>query len=558
MKATSYRGVLSFVLHSHLPYARRAGRWPHGEEWVHEAATECYLPLLQQLDRLAKAGTPFALTIGITPVLAEQLADPHINEHLEAYLEDKVGRAEGDVRRFARLGDVDREDVAVFHRDRYSGLRRSYVEEYGRDIIGQFRRLQDAGCIEVATSAATHGYLPLLATDESIRGQVESGVSAYVRHFGKPPVSFWMPECAYRPAYQDDDEGLRPGIETFLEQAGVRVTFSETHLVEGGRPVGKAAGDAIGPYGEIKRRYAVPTVELPPLRSTYQPYTINESTVSVLGRNNRTGLQVWSASHGYPGDYWYREFHKKDGESGLHYWRVTGSEIDLGEKEVYRPAFAAGRAAEHAEHFARLCQEQLDEFYDSHETVGVISGAYDTELFGHWWMEGSQWLGQVLENLANNGVRTMSAGQFIREHPPAHALALPEGSWGNGGTHFTWLNPDTEWTWPEVHQRERLMRDLATTHVSPAAPARGVLDQLARELLLLQSSDWQFLITTGQARQYAIDRFISHCERFDRLAECLAKDTPEAELVSVTEELFEQDNLFPDIDYRLWARDAAP
>src|SRR5215813_12345460 len=93
-------GAFTFVLHSHLPYARMAGRWPHGEEWIHEAATETYLPLLQALYDLKEEGVKYKITIGITPILAEQLADSDVLRNLDLYIDDKIERARKDLERF--------------------------------------------------------------------------------------------------------------------------------------------------------------------------------------------------------------------------------------------------------------------------------------------------------------------------------------------------------------------------------------------------------------------------------------------------------------------------
>ncbi len=112
-----------------------------------------------------------------------------------------------------------------------------------------------------------------------------------------------------------------PASKAFLRSTGCSEFFSETHSVEGGNPVGKAAGEAIGPYGGITRRYSpeLEAHEIDEPRTTFQPYWVGDEpgNVAVLARNNDTGQQVWSATFGYPGDYWYREFHKKDSSSGL-------------------------------------------------------------------------------------------------------------------------------------------------------------------------------------------------------------------------------------------------
>ena len=541
-------GAFSFVLHSHLPYARMAGRWPHGEEWIHEAATDTYLPLLSALHDLAAEGVRYRLTIGITPVLAEQLADADVLANLDEYIVDLLARATSDVSRFEREADGQRAADAVFYRDHFTWLIDQFRNRFGGDIIGAFRWLQDNGYVELATSAATHGYLPLFERDSAIYAQVRTGVRTYERHFGRRPESFWLPECAYRPAFVDHAGVRRPGLEEFLAEQGLLAFFVETQAILGGQPVGKSAGDAIGPYGAVPRRYTLPLVvdAAPTQRTTFQPYWVAEPRVAAIGRNVTTGLQVWSADHGYPGDVRYREFHIKDGESGLRYWRVTGAKVELGDKAVYEPAPAFARATEHARHFAALVEEQARGYAESSGRYGLISAAYDTELFGHWWFEGVAWLKDVLRTLAaSETVDLTGAAQFVREHPPEEIVALPEGSWGQQGTHFTWRNADTMWMWPIISGAQRRIEDIAAAHCGATGATARALAQLAREMLLLESSDWPFLVTTGQAREYAELRFTQHVERFGQLADAIERGTIDEALV---DRLWEQDKLFPDIE----------
>ncbi|MEJ2148483.1 MAG: DUF1957 domain-containing protein [Chloroflexota bacterium] len=556
-------GAFTFVLHSHLPYARLAGRWPHGEEWIHEATSETYIPLLDALYDLHEAGTEIHLTIGLTPILVEQLADADVLDHLDSYLDEKIEAAKADVTRFEKEEHEGLTFLANFYVDWFEHTKQSFDDRFKRNIIGAFKTLQDEGVIEIITSAATHGYLPLLGRDSSIYGQIKSGVEAYKRHFGRAPRAIWLPECAYRPAYITDDGQKRPGIEQFLQELGIGLFFSETHTIEGGQPVGVAAGDAIGPYGEIKRRYVIPIRQAIPERaaSTLQPYYVSDtaagpgaeqhSGVAVIGRDNRTGMQVWSADWGYPGDYDYREFHKKDTVSGLQYWRVSGARTGLGQKELYNPDWAAYKVGEHARHFAWLVADRLQQHHDQTGQYGLIASNYDTELFGHWWFEGIEWIKQVLQGLAENpAVELTSASDFIERHPPSQVLHIPESSWGMGGTHWTWDNHDTHWMWGPIHSAEGRMEALVAQYPDPDADTEDVLNMAARELLLLQSSDWPFLVTTGQAREYAIRRFTRHVERFEALASSLEVGAPDKQMA---DELFEVDKVFPNIDFR-WFR----
>jgi 1,4-alpha-glucan branching enzyme len=560
-------GAFTFVLHTHLPYARLAGRWPHGEEWIHEAATETYIPLLQTLYDLKEQGVYFRLTLGITPVLAEQLVDPDVLDHLDQFLNEKIAAAARDKAIFESPDSANPHllTLSIHYQKNFEAIKAAFHNRFNRDIIGAFRRLQDEGLIEIITSAATHAYLPLLSRDSSINAQIKTGIQSYERLFGRKPSAIWLPECAYRPAFIAEDGHTRAGLETFLEQNGLRLFFSETNAVTGGQPVGVAAGDVIGPYGYIKRRYVIPsspTLQIPERpATTFKPYYVSEtvaglsagqhSGVAVIGRNNQTGMQVWSAENGYPGDFDYREFHKKAGTSGMQYWRVTGAKIDLADKDYYHPDWASYKIDQHAEHFAHLVGDLLRQYNQQTGDYGLIASNYDTELFGHWWYEGVTWLGQVLRYLATiHDVELTTATEFIQRHPPQDVLHIPESSWGSNGTHFTWDNIETHWMWQPIHEAEVSMENLVAHFPEPDDDQRILLNQIARELLLLQSSDWPFLVTTGQAREYAIQRFNGHLERFNKLIESLESDTPNRALA---EEYYELDKLFPEIDYRWFA-----
>jgi 1,4-alpha-glucan branching enzyme len=550
-------GAFTFVLHSHLPYARQAGMWPHGEEWVHEAIAETYVPLLDALNDLAEEGVDYRLTIGITPILAEQLADPLIIEHFVNYAAERAAWAAKDVKRFEESGDVALRDLARFYHHWYARHLTSFRDRYKEDLIGAFRKLQDAGFLQIATSAATHGYLPLFSRDSSIRGQLSIGTAAYRHRFGREPRAIWLPECAYRPAIIDETGPFpirRPGLESFLAAMDLEVFFSETHTVEGGQPVGKAAGEAIGPYGAVPRRYALQVLsdEQSEPGTTFKAYWVGDAPgqVAVLGRNNRTGQQVWSGTYGYPGDFWYREFHRKDGVSGMQYWRIGGAEVDLGSKPPYEPHRAAERVQHHAENFVSLVEELVVDYGNSTGEFGVISSAYDTELFGHWWFEGVDWLKAVLRGLSRSEiVELQTASGIIEEHRPEHVLNLPESSWGAGGNHFTWMNVDTNWMWPVIHASELRMEELVEKFPSATGDLEAILNQAARELVLLQSSDWPFLVTTGQAKEYASERFTEHVERFNQLAAIADHAQPDAEDMKFLSALAERDNPFPMIDY---------
>ena len=550
------RGTLLLVLHTHLPWVLGHGRWPHGESWLYEAAAECYLPILRLLARLETEDRKGSVTLGVTPVLAEMLSTPRFRDGFLAYLGERAGRADADRREFETSGDEYARGAAVAWSEFYKRAKEDFLEKYNGDLLSALVRLQESGRIEIIVSAATHGYLPLLGRDESIEAQLGIGITSYRRRFGRRPRGIWLPECAYRPGYAwsrpvgPARAWLRPGLEEFLARKGLRYFFVDTHLVAGGAPIGS--------YEDRVAERRLDAAREGTGLSPNEPYAITASRrrkVAVLARDPRSSVQVWSADYGYPGDGAYLEFHRKHGRDGLRYWRVTDRRIPLAEKVPYDPMAAKERAEAHAEHFASLVIDRLREYQEATGRTGVVVAPFDTELFGHWWFEGPQWLESVLRRLEGQ-VEVATASSFLAKHPPRSAIRLPEGSWGQGGHHWVWLNDGTRWIWEEVYRAEDAFLEASRAARGQRKPIiRRILTQLARELLLLESSDWPFLITTVAAKDYAEARVKEHIEAFDRLASMLPQAragtlSPEDRAWLTTIEA--RDSLFPDLDLKSW------
>jgi len=572
-------GAFTFVLHGHLPYVLAHGKWPHGSDMLFECAAESYLPLLQVFDRLVGEGVSPKVTMGITPVLAEQLAAPDFRAAFADYLEER-SRAAGENReQFQREGQGHFADLAEMWREHFVAIRRSFQEEYGGDLIGAFRRLQDGGHIEVITSAATHGYLPLLGRDESVQAQVKQAVCAYERHFGRPPRGFWLPECGYRPRYAwaspvpeagPQQPHLRKGVEEFLAENGLQYFIVDTATLMGGAAVGVYVERFPGLqrlWERFRASYRPGPVDVE--KSPYQAYLVSSAVedrppVAVLVRDERTGIQVWSGEHGYPGDGWYLDFHKKHIPGAHRYWRVTSAQSDLSAKEPYEPARAAERAPENADHFCALVNELLCGHHARTGKYGILCAPYDAELFGHWWYEGPDWLYRVLKGVsADPAVDLVTCSEYLEAHTPEAAVSLPESSWGQGGFHWIWLNEWTSWIWRDIYSAEAEMPELAAlARTSGDGLLAGILSQAARELLLLEASDWPFLISTWTARDFAERRAAYHHEAFVRLAD-MARRHARGERLSSEQEGFlaecqARDSIFPDIDPNWWARVERP
>ncbi|HEX6435012.1 MAG TPA: hypothetical protein VFZ87_12250, partial [Gemmatimonadales bacterium] len=300
-----------FTLHSHLPYVLNHGRWPHGSDWLCEATLDTYLPLLGTLRGLAAENIPAPVTIGFTPVLANQLTNPLFVTEMEAFLDQRLKACDEAPASLAKTGDSHLLPLVQFWRARILQLRELF-HSVGQDLVGAFRSLEADGRLEIIGSAATHGYLPLLARDESIRLQLAVGVSEHRRLFGHPPAGCWLPECAYRPrgAWEPwptaPRTGMRRGIEEHLADAGFQFFFVDAHLAAAGRPLG-LSGDPAGDPIVHAPAVSLPTGE--PHRSPYRAYRVAHGPVAAYVRDPKASMQVWSRFEGYPGDEWYVEFH---------------------------------------------------------------------------------------------------------------------------------------------------------------------------------------------------------------------------------------------------------
>lgn len=572
-------GCFVLVLHAHIPYVLGHSTWPHGSQMLYEAAADAYLPLLWVIEELTYEGISPKFVLSLSPTTMEQLADERFQEWFVNYLNDKIYWAGENEREFAGLGDGHREYLARRWRERYQALRDSFVNRYGRDILGQFRQHQEAGHIEVMTSAATHGYLPLLRQDSSVQLQIRVAVATYEKHFGRWPRAFWLPECAYRPralwAPNPAVSGYetpypRKGVEEFLAGNGFDYFIIDTHLLAGGgpEPVDIDWEHTLGKiWGRIRK-----SREPRPYhgeKSPYFPYFVghfyeDHPPVAALVRDPQTGMKVWSAEHGYPGDADYLEFHQKHLPGDLRYWRVTGPDCPLGDKQIYQPDWAEGRAREHAGNFLWSVKETLRQQPHPGGRRPVLCAPFDAELFGHWWFEGPRFLIQALRWMHQDpDIEVLTGSEYLARYSPETAIALPEGSWGAGGGHWVWLNDDTTWTWQRIYDAELDMRALLQDHGTGHDPGmRALLEQALRELLLLQASDWQFLITTWSARDYAGERLACHHSDFKRLT-AIARKYGRGEEVTPEEWDFlgglqDRDRLFAEIDPAWFAEDDNP
>ena len=520
---------LALVLHAHLPFVRHPEHERFLEEtWLFEAITEAYLPLLQLLECWRRDGLAARLTLTLTPTLCSMLQDPLLQTRYERHLRELIELAHKEIHR-TRLEERFHK-LALFYRDRFTAARDAYAA-CGRDLVAGFRQFQDAGQLEIITSAATHALLPLLADHlPSLRAQVLVARDHYRACFGRDPRGLWLPECAYI-----------EGLEAVLQEADIRWFITDTHGLLHAQP---------------QPRYA-----------TFAPI-FTPAGIAAFGRDAESARQVWSRHEGYPGDPRYRDFYRdigfdldhdyvkpylpargQRGFTGIKYHRITNH---AAEKEVYDRPAALHAADEHAGQFLAARIAQVQSVAGMMDRPPLIVAPYDAELFGHWWYEGPEFLDAVMRRAcsAQKDLTLITPGEYLRRHPTNQVATPSPSSWGEEGYWRVWLNEKNEWIYPHLRVAQERMTELARRFPQPDALPERALKQAARELLLAQASDWPFILRTGTSPGYARKRVKEHLLRFTRLYEQLTANELDADWLKQVEG---RDNLFPDVNYRYWA-----
>lgn len=474
-------------LHSHLPYSLGKGRWPFGEEWLFEIAEACYIPLLKSFNELKKEKIKFKLNLGITPVLMDQLKSDYFKEKFIEYLDIKEEKGKEDYSKYK--GEKLIKNL-IDHYLNEINEKREIFKSINYDLVEAFNQFKKDGFIEIGTSSITHSYLPLLKYDKSRELQIKNGIKVYKAYLNVDPEIFWLPECGYK-----------NGIEKLLKENKIKYFILNYHsLIE--------ESDDIFRYGrgfiklQSKNKF-----------STLFLYEIQDN-LYVLLRNPETSEIVWSRDYGYPGDGDYREFHKKSENTGFQYWRITDKTKSLGEKDIYNLEKAKEKAKIHAENFKNRIERIFIDFNQNFELNGLIVAAFDTELFGHWWYEGVEFLKQFLKFSSNSKVYETSLTKDLEKSIPIKKGKFIESSWGLGGFHYTWYNSETMWIWDKIHEAE----DIFFKEFYSLGD-KSLKMAILKEKFLLESSDFPFLVTTSTAKEYAIKRFNEHFEKFKKLFE---------------------------------------
>ena len=528
---TMEQGYLAIILHAHLPFVRHPEHEDSLEErWLFEALTESYIPLLLMLDGLERDGIECRLTLSLSPTLLSMLADPFLQHRYQERLETLIELGARELRRTRSQPSFN--VLARMVHQRLLGVRQVFVDRYRGNLVEAFKTFMETGKVEIIASAATHGYLPLLAVNPAaVRAQIQVGIACYEQFFGRRARGFWLPECGYS-----------QGVDEILREQGIRYTVLETHGVTRADP---------------RPRFGVHA-------PIYCP-----SGLAVFGRDPTSSKQVWSATEGYPGDFNYREFYRdiaydldldylrpyihRDGirlDTGFKYFRITGK---TEHKEIYVSDRAEKQADLHAQHFITTTEKQAASLRSVMPRKPIILAPYDAELFGHWWYEGPVWLDRLIRriSLEKRAIRLITPSDYLDEYPTNQVATPAISSWGLNGFHETWLNGKTDWLYPPLHRGAAVLESLVRSHPQAGDLTARALRQATRELLLAQASDWAFMISNGAMAGYAATRTKTHLSHLDTLSHEIR--TGGIELLRLSQ-LEDRNNIFPEIEYSVFSR----
>jgi 1,4-alpha-glucan branching enzyme len=471
---TQTLGSFCLVLHTHLPWLNHHGSWPVGEEWLYQAWASSYDPLLEVLERLALSGQRDILTLGITPVLAAQLDDPYTRKAHQTWLSDWFWRAT----EMTTSPDPKTRELGSWEAGRANAALARFEKTWQGGGSPGLRPLVDAGVIELLGGPAAHPFQPL-RDERMVRFQLELGLDDAQLRLGRRPAGIWAPECGYR-----------PGLAQTYADAGI------SHFMMDGPSLRHVGVD------------------------TYQAHPIGDTGVMAFGRDLDVTYRVWSPKSGYPGGKWYRDFHTHNHEYGFRHSRVTSRTTPSPEKLPYDPDRAQRAVSEDVSDFVATVVRRLSRIQSETGRPGMTVSAYDTELFGHWWSEGPIWLEQILTELPKAGVNVTTLQGAIDAGHVGAPIEPENGSWGLGKDWHIWDGPAVSPMVADLAIAESRVLDYLKG--VPADGGRNVVaDQLVRNLVLAQASDWAFMVSHDSAAGYAWQRHHDHVRAVHALADCV-------------------------------------
>lgn len=525
------KSCFSLVLNAHLPFVRRPEYPDYLEErWLFEAVSECYLPMLRAFRRLEADSVPFKLALSFSPTLQAMLTDPLLQDRYLAYTDKQSDFARREIERCGASSPEGR--LASMYASLYESDRADFLDLYQKNILRGFDYFHKKGMVELLTTTGTHAFMPLYSEyPESEAAQVETAIISHRKNFGKSPQGFWLPHLGYY-----------PGLENVLKSYNLSYAILDPRALIFGDPV---------PFSGC----------FAPVRTPCGFYAFARDAESVSA--------LYDGKEGYPSAPAYRDFYRDvgydlpaelvadfmpDGKTrvptGFKY-RAIG--MDGAEKRIYDAEKARAQAVEHACNFVynrRLCLKRAQECM---EVPAMAIAAFDAELLGHWWFEGVDWLEAVLREFAadGDGPRCVTPSEYLEKAAGVQESQPAFSSWAESGYCEPWLEKSNAWLCRHIYKAACRMVELADRFPNESGLKERALNQAAREILLMQNSDWPYLMRTPGSEPFAKAQMEDAIGNFSKIYDMLSRNAINTEWLTRLEK---RNNLFPFINYRMFRR----
>jgi 1,4-alpha-glucan branching enzyme len=227
--------------------------------------------------------------------------------------------------------------------------------------------------------------------------------------------------------------------------------------------------------------------------------------------------------------------------------------VPLNKKEPYNPQAAMNKAADHAGNFVFNREHQVQYLADYIQKEPIVLSPYDAELYGHWWYEGPDFLNYLFRKTYYDQkiYKPITPSEYLDMFPKNQVVQPAASSWGDKGYFEVWLNGTNDWLYRHLHKIAERMIEIARENVNEQNMLRvRALNQCAREVVLAQSSDWAFIMTTGTMVEYAEKRTRDHVNNFNRLYDQIKWNRIDEGFLADCES---KNNIFPLIDYKVYA-----
>lgn len=520
--------------------------------WV----SESLVPLLNVIERLEREQAEAPLSLAVSPLLCEMLADIEAAPAYLKYLQRQAEAARGCAHIFASQGQEAYRDAAAFWEAWYQDAERDFREKYAQDLLGALRDFQGRERIELLAMPATLAALPLLERDSSVQAQLSIAVECFKKHFGRAPRGLWA--CQGLERAEPGSPSAAASIAKLILAAGFEYVIEGAPTVEPSE-VGQDGATRYQAERQPWLRDVLPHTQghsLP--ASDFAPRL--EGALLRVRPHAAAAEQAWHAS-GYAGEERFLCPARRHHPGALRLWRNTGEGVDLPGMDAYKALGISPVCEAQAEHWLNRLNEWAEQSGNRRQCV-----AFDASLLGARWFEGHAWLARTLRRAAADGrfqlrlaSHALTLGSLCAQ-PEAAVEPKPRKPANEGVT--LWRNARNVALWAQVHECEGVLEEWARAHSGTANPKlREILNQCAREMLLIQSGDWPLLLAAGPPQPERQDdaraRLAAHVEAF-RCLLSMAAIVASGEFINEGQRTFvdalcERDDVFASASFTAWS-----